>query len=107
VSEGSGAPGDPTGLVEILGELGAEGYTGQWSAVEGGSVRCGTCGRESRADEVDPVALRRTEGASDPGDMAAVVALACPHCDTKGALVLRFGPEAGTADADVLSVLRR
>jgi hypothetical protein len=107
VSEVPRGPGDPSGLVEILGELAAEGFTGELSAVAGGSVRCGTCGRESRAEEVDPVTLRRTEGASDPGEMAAVVATTCPHCGTRGVLVLRFGPEAEAADAEVLTALRR
>lgn len=37
--------------------------------------------------------------------MAAVVALTCPHCSSKDALVLQYGPEASTADADVLLAL--
>jgi hypothetical protein len=97
---------DPSGLVEILDDLRGQGYTADLRAVEGGSIACGSCGQESPAPAVQPAALRRTEGASDPGDMAVVVALACPRCGTKGALVLRFGPEAGIADADVLAALR-
>jgi len=46
--------------------------------------------------------LGRIEGASDPGDMAAVVAFTCPHCDAKDVLVLKYGPDATAADADVL-----
>lgn len=97
---------DASGLVEILDDLTAQGHAGELSAREGGKVSCGTCGRDFPAGEVEPAALRRTEGASDPGDMAAVAALTCPHCATKGALVLRFGPEAGIADADVLTALQ-
>ncbi len=47
-------------------------------------------------------ALRRTEGASDPADMLAVVALCCPACDTRGTAVLNYGPEATVDDAEVL-----
>lgn len=49
--------------------------------------------------------LYRVEGASDPDDMAAVVAVTCPRCSAKGALVLKYGPEASGADADVLLAL--
>jgi hypothetical protein len=97
---------DASELLEILDDLKGEGYAGELSAREGGSVRCGACGREFAAGEAEPAALRRTEGASDPGDMAAVAALICPLCGTKGALVLRFGPEAGIADTDVLTALQ-
>jgi len=37
--------------------------------------------------------------------MAAVVAVTCPRCSAKGALVLKYGPEASGADADVLLAL--
>lgn len=50
-------------------------------------------------------ALCRVEGASDPDDMAAVVAVVCPRCSAKDALVLGYGPAASGADADVLLAL--
>jgi hypothetical protein len=50
--------------------------------------------------------LRRMEGASDPGDMMAVVAIECPSCQAQGTLVLGFGPAASAEDSDVLLVLR-
>lgn len=46
--------------------------------------------------------MRRTEGASDPSDMVAVVAVKCPHCGTKATAVLGFGPESDEDDAEVL-----
>jgi hypothetical protein len=49
--------------------------------------------------------IRRTEGASDPDDMLAVVALTCPRCQTRAAAVLGYGPEAAEDDADVLRTL--
>jgi hypothetical protein len=49
--------------------------------------------------------LRRLEGASDPADMLAVAAIACPACGTRGTLVLTYGPEATAGDDAVLSHL--
>ena len=39
--------------------------------------------------------------------MSAIAAITCPNCGTKGTVVLRFGPEAGEADEDVLGTLDR
>ena len=96
---------DPSGLVEIIAELESQGFTSEMTALEGGEVRCGSCGRSAEATTWDLSALRRTEGASDPGDMAAVLAVTCPNCATKGTLTLRYGPEASAADADVLTAV--
>lgn len=63
------------------------------------------CSQDVPAAEVVVDSLVRLEGASDPGDMAAVVAVTCPHCSSKDVLVLRYGPEASEADADVLVAL--
>jgi len=60
------------------------------------------CGQDTPADELAVESFCRLEGASDPGDMAAVAAITCPHCDAKDVLVLRYGPEASPEDADVL-----
>jgi hypothetical protein len=54
--------------------------------------------------------MRRTEGASDPDDMLAVVGLTCPRCGTQGTAVLGYGPEADPDDAEIvvrLGVLER
>jgi hypothetical protein len=37
--------------------------------------------------------------------MALVLAVACRRCDERGAIVLRYGPEAGPADAELLASL--
>jgi len=50
--------------------------------------------------------LRRLEGASDPDDMLAVVALTCPACGTDGTVVLGYGPNGTAEDGDVLKALR-
>jgi len=96
---------DGTTLVEIVRRFDADGWTGQFAAVEGGKVRCFTCHQDSDADEVPLDALQRTEGASDPADMVAVAALTCPHCDARGTVALKYGPEASPEEADVLGLL--
>jgi len=88
--------------VEVTTALAEDGWAEQATPLEGGNVRCEVCGQETPADELAVDSLCRLEGASDPGDMAAVVAVTCPHCDAKDVLVLRYGPEASIADADVL-----
>jgi hypothetical protein len=68
-------------------------------------VRCETCGETIPAEEIASDSLHRVEGASDPDDMAVVVAFTCPRCGTRDALVLTYGSEASGADADVLAAL--
>gem|GEM_PF-1087137 len=92
-------------LAEVLGLLEAAGYAGQMAARPGGRLVCFTCHTESDASDVAVELLRRTEGASDPDDMLAVVALACPRCGTRATVVLGYGPEAGEDDAEVLLLL--
>ena len=82
--------------------LAADGWAEQATPLEGGVVRCEVCGQTTPADEVAIDSLCRLEGASDPDDMAAVVALTCPRCDAKDVLVLKYGPDASAAEADVL-----
>lgn len=46
---------------------------------------------------------RRLEGASDPDDMVAIVAISCPVCATQGTLSPQYGPMGHwEEDADVL-----
>jgi len=77
------------------------------AARQGARLICFTCHTESDAADVDVESLRRTEGASDPDDMLAVVALTCPQCGTRATVVLGYGPEAAEDDAEVLLVLAR
>jgi len=98
---------DPRGLDEILADLEADGFTCAMTPLAGGTVRCGACGQGPPAGDFVVAQLRRTDGASDPGDMSAIAAITCPSCGTKGTVVVRFGPEAGEADDDVLAALDR
>jgi len=97
--------GEATTLTGVLKAFEDDGYLGQFRAVDGGRVECLTCRSLSPAADIPAVALRRLEGASDPADMLAVVALLCPVCGTRGALVLNYGPESTPEDAAVLSDL--
>jgi hypothetical protein len=93
-------------LLEVIDALEDEGYGGQFIAREGSMVECATCHTRTPANEmVGDHRLFRLEGASDPDDMVAVAALRCPSCDTRGTLVLKFGPEASAIESDVLRCL--
>ncbi len=96
---------DAASMVEILRDFQRDGFTADLFAEEGGVVRCGACDTVTPAGEIDVAQLRRLEGASDPADMAAVVAAPCPSCGSQGVLVVMYGPEAGPADSDVLAAL--
>jgi len=96
--------GEAVTLVDVLDQFGAEGYQGQFDGPRG-KVRCLTCRRETDPADVPVERMRRLEGASDPADMLAVVALRCPHCATSGTLVLNYGPESTPEEADILAAL--
>ena len=96
---------DGTTLVEVIRRLEQRGYTSQMAAETGCLIRCFTCRSDSSATRFHLDALRRTEGASDPADMAAVAAVRCPSCGAQGTLVLKYGPGATPEESDVLSCL--
>jgi hypothetical protein len=54
------------------------------------------------AKDMPVLELRRLEGASDPDDMLAVVAVECRNCGLRGSLVLNYGPTATEEDEAVL-----
>ena len=96
---------DPSSLTAIVSQFEHEGFTGQLAVREQAVLLCLSCHQEHPAAEFEMAALRRTEGASDPADMAAVVALTCPHCSSRGTVVLKYGPEASPDESDVLLAL--
>ena len=93
-------------LTDVLAGYADGGFTGSFSAAPGGVVECHQCNSKSDASRVKMSSLRRMEGASDPDDMVAVVAIQCPSCDAQGTLVLGFGPTAAEEDSDVLQCLQ-
>jgi DNA-directed RNA polymerase subunit RPC12/RpoP len=106
-----GAPSDNTTMTEIIRDYELAGFDAPMSlGADGrgldGIVRCGTCGAEIPPSEMVLHSLRRVEGASDPADMAAVAAVACPTCGARGVVVARFGPEATPDDQAFLLGVR-
>lgn len=94
------APGATLG--EILATLEAAGFTGQMAGRADGRILCLTCRQERDAADFSLQAMRRTEGASDPDDMLAVVGLVCPTCQARGTAVLGYGHNADPDDAEVV-----
>lgn len=92
-------------LGEIMRTLEAAGFTAQMASRPGGMLVCFNCRTESPAARFELQAQRRTEGASDPDDMLAIVGVVCPNCAVKGTAVLGYGPEADEEDAEVLAHL--
>jgi hypothetical protein len=97
---------DNTTLTEVLAGYAAAGFVSSFSVADGAMVECHECGVESPASTIKMTSLRRLEGASDPDDMSAVIALTCPNCERAGTLILGFGPAAPPEDGDVLRDLR-
>ena len=77
-------------------------YTADFGVTEEGRIRCGVCHHEVDPEGLDLTSLRRLEGASDPDDMQAVLALACPDCGARGTAVVHYGPDVGIGEARVL-----
>src|SRR3954463_12291793 len=99
-----GAPSDATTLTDVRAAFAGDGFTAELAVASGGQV-CDV----QRDVTVDPGVLelhelRRLEGASDPADMMAVAAVSGPD-GLRGALVLKYGPEATEDEAAVLQVL--
>jgi hypothetical protein len=103
----AGVPSDNTTLLEILDEFAAKGFGGSMWVTEAGKIRCQECQAEFEPNELTVHELRRLEGASDPDDMLAVVAVECPACHMKGSLILHFGPEASAEEMEALTHLQR
>lgn len=93
---------DGVTLTEVLDGLEEEGYSASFGVDDEGATTCRACRSVMRPETLDIDGLRRLEGASDPADMAAVLAVRCHGCGALGAIVVRYGPEAGPGDAALL-----
>lgn len=94
-------PSDNTTMTEVIASYEDNGFDSQFSVLSEARLKCNACGSEVAASQFTMHSLRRLEGASDPDDMAAVVATTCPICDAKGIVVLGYGPMAAGEDSDV------
>jgi hypothetical protein len=101
-----GSPSDATTLTDVLAVLARDGFGADLTVASGGRVRDVARDITIDAGALELHHLRRLEGASDPADMVAVAAVSGPD-GLRGALVLRFGPEATEDEATVLEVLGR
>ncbi len=102
----SNEPGEQITVVELLAGYAAAGYDTEMFVTSESRVQCAACGKASAPADTEMNSLRRMEGASDPDDLQVVVALACANCGARGALVLGYGPNAASEDANVLFGLR-
>jgi len=106
MAEPDHVPSDHTTLTDVLEGYAEAGFISSFAAQDGAVVRCDTCGSELDPSRIHMRSLRRLEGASDPDDMLAVVALECGVCRASGTMVLRYGPAAADTDGDVLGALQ-
>ena len=90
----AGAPSDNTSLVAVIAGYRARGYEADFHVADDGNLCCRVCGHCVVPATVTLDELRRLEGASDPADMLAVLAVRCPACGAKGTAVVQYGPEA-------------
>ena len=101
---------DPMGgestITEVLEGYAQGGFFSSFIVTDDCALECVECENVSPPDRFSMSSLRRLEGASDPADMVAVVALTCPICGSRGTAILGFGPTATVQDADVLKALR-
>ncbi len=100
------SPAD-TPLGDVVRELGAEGYAGQFIAVADERVLCTACRSLLAAGHLRADQVTRLEGASDPADMVMIVPLTCPVCGTTGTLVMHYGAEVTEAEELVTIAMQR
>jgi hypothetical protein len=100
------AVGDDSTITDVLEGYAQGGFTSSFDVTDSSTLECHECGADSSPGEVSMSSLRRLEGASDPDDMVAVVAITCPACGARGTVVLGFGPTAAPEESDVLKDLR-
>ena len=85
-----------TTLTSVLDAYTAAGFAGSFSVVEGARLQCHSCNETFDAASASMSSLRRMEGASDPDDMLAVVAITCPACSQQGHGGARLRSERNT-----------
>ena len=106
VDPGDDTPGEEATITSILEGYARGGFDSSFGLTDDSQVECHECNTISPASSVSMSSLRRLEGASDPDDMVAVVAISCPACSARGTAVLGFGPMATLQDSEVLKTLR-
>jgi hypothetical protein len=101
------APDDPSdaqtepSVVEILRDYAGAGFSGDAFASDYGLILCGSCQSRLAASFVQVYSIRRLEGASDPADNVAVLAIICPVCQSRSTMVLKYGPDASPDEVTI------
>ena len=98
----SDAPSDSPTVSTMVAVSADAGYAYEFVLQGETRIRCSNCQGLRHASEYSMDALRRIEGASDPDETAAVIALRCPACDAQGTMVLNYGPSGSPEEGDVL-----
>lgn len=99
-------PGHESTITDVLEGYAQGGFSSSFDVTGASALECHECGAVSSPNDVSMSSLRRLEGASDPDDMVAVVAITCPACSARGTVILGFGPTATPEESDVLKELR-
>jgi hypothetical protein len=95
----------PESVLEAVQLLEREGYTGNTTVHENGTLTCGVCRETHPIDGALVDQVFRFEGTSDPDDEAIVLGMRCPACGVQGVIVSAFGPNADPAVLEHLVLL--
>jgi hypothetical protein len=102
----SSSPSDNTTLADVVARYAEAGFNASFEPVGAdGTLHCLSCGTVASAAAFTMHSMRRLEGASDPDDTLAVVAVTCSNCGADGTIVLSYGPAGSAADSDILVAL--
>lgn len=88
----------PDTIAEAVKRYEAHGFVAPFVVRAAGQVQCMACKTVLPPERVRMLAMHRLEGASDPDDEVAVVAIECGQCSKRGTLALSFGPAASAED---------
>jgi hypothetical protein len=91
-------------ITDAMSRLQAEGYHEEFSAIEGGRLRCSVCGTVVDAAGLHIDLIVRYEGESDPADEEILYALSGPG-DHRGLYVAAYGADATPEDIEVATQL--
>jgi hypothetical protein len=91
-------------MLTTINEWRAAGYGADFVIVDT-VLRCRQCNDTHDPRTAQILDVARFEGESNPDDEAAVYALQCVHCGTRGILVTAYGPSSSAEEADVVVAL--
>jgi hypothetical protein len=97
---------DESTITDLLQAYAEGGFASSFIVTDDCRLECLECSSINPPQRFSMSSLRRLEGASDPADMVAVVALTCPVCAARGTTILGFGPNATEQDSEVLKMLQ-